>query len=391
MSRSLGWIPLIALATLVFAPAAGDAAASRPSRIEALTQQVRLRYQHHAPSFDSRMKAIDAVLAEWERVGSAAPGADQTTDPEAQSRNRQRLDAWIARAMRSLLPGGSGRLPKPPRFESPLASLAPRAIGPVSAPAEPIPQKPAEFPTTPLEETPPLAKSQGPITSRSAPRTPPRDRLRPAEQSAEPPTERSIRQRVAKPVTPTEPKPTASKPTELKGTESPTERSKWSRHPAAAPLEWSDPFEDEDDDPLGSGATRRGALRPVFDEGSPVGVNLAQLAAEVRGYSGAVRELQTEVMALDDDDLVGLIQAADRLEQLLAKRRFLDLYREGLPADDRRALPGAPSAELIRELVRRKAESLLRQTPPERQAERGALKRLAERLAPTPAANSSTY
>ncbi len=110
-------------------------------------------------------------------------------------------------------------------------------------------------------------------------------------------------------------------------------------------------------------------------------VNQTQLAAEVRGYNQAMRDLQVTVMRLAADDVFGLAEAVEQLERLEQHRQFLDLYREGLTTAEKSRLPASPSVELVRELVRRKANELAHQTPPNKGAERRALEQLNARLA----------
>lgn len=151
----------------------------------------------------------------------------------------------------------------------------------------------------------------------------------------------------------------------------------------ASQAEAGDPFADDpgaSPNPPRTGVLRI-ARRPVRPAPSASQLNLGQLIAEVRGYNAALRELQAQVMRLGPRDVSGLAESAVHLDRLTEKRRFLDLYRRGLSEVDRDLLPSSPSEALIRELVRRKAVDLMRQTPPERRAERRVLERLNDQLA----------
>ena len=87
-------------------------------------------------------------------------------------------------------------------------------------------------------------------------------------------------------------------------------------------------------------------------------VNLRQLSADIRGYNAALRSLQSAVMQLKESDIAALAAAEEELDRLDERRQFLDLYREGLTSDEESVLPESPSAEVVRELVRRKTETL---------------------------------
>ena len=77
-----------------------------------------------------------------------------------------------------------------------------------------------------------------------------------------------------------------------------------------------------------------------------------------RGYNAALRSLQSAVMRLAESDTAALAAAEEELGQLDERRQFLDLYREGLSPAEQRALPELPSADVVRELVRRKSAAL---------------------------------
>lgn len=335
--------------------ARGQSQPSLQSRLEALTEQVHLRYQHYEPALTAHRQQIQAVLIEWNRV----------TGGEASAENKRLLTEWLNASLRAVMPGGSDTLPAAPRFieqpEPVIAAPAPKAApaerSVVKASVEPM-RAPAPAPQA--TETIRTQADHPPVYANG-----PTQRTRPSQ-----PERRSA----AKPVAP---EATAEGPSRTPS------RSKWSRHPSAAPLEWRDPFVDDpaaSPNPLRTGK-RRTSLRPTSGRSAGVTVNRAQLAAEVRGYNGALRELQIEVIGLAESDLFGLAAAAERLEQLEQQRQFLDLYREGLPASERGWLPDSPSAELVREMIRRKADRLAEQTPPQEKSRRRALESLTARLA----------
>lgn len=357
----------LTLAMASIAPA--EVGSSLQDRVDRLAEQIHLRYRHHEPSLEKRRDAVAAVLVEWNRVMSS--GDSET--------NRQQITAWLDAAMVTVMPGGSGRIPEAPRFADPTIArtiLAPS--DPVSGVVQPIEAfevapTPASrivdqrVPTSRLaeKEVVPSKIASGGLQSRfSAPRA--------AQQRS-----------AAKPVTPSIETPRSQAP----------RRSKWSRSPSAAPLEWRDPFVDDpaaSPNPLRSGV-RRKTQRPVTQSARAVKIDFRQLAADIRGYNGAIRDLQASVLNLPDSDVFGLVEAAEELNRLEERRQFHELYRSGLSVSQQAVLPGSPSVELVRELVVRKATAMTQQAPPRQRAEQRALEQLKERLARTGGANAGAF
>lgn len=313
--------------------------ASLQDRVDRLAEQIHLRHRHHEPSLEKHRDAVAAVLTEWNRVSQSGDSIN----------NRQQLASWLDAAMRAVMPGGSNAMPGVPSFEEPIApittieTLAPRAT-------------PEAIPPPIVAATP--AKSATPRSQFSAPRS-----------QQVPSQPRSA----AKPVTPAAEPAVQPKP----------QRSKWSRNPSAAPLEWRDPFADDPSaspNPLRSGV-RHKALRPTVRTARSVRIDLRQLAADIRGYNVALRELQATVLGLSDSDIFGLANAAEELGRLEERHGFLALYRSGLSVGRQAALPDSPPVQLVRELVLRKAAVLTQQGPPQQRDEQRALEELKERLA----------
>lgn len=308
------------------------------------------------------METLSGVLEQWNEAMSATG--------EASPDNQARMNAWLNVALRSVMPGGSGKLPAAPRFEKalrfgkevPRVTPAPQpATKPIAA--TPIPKRPTQA-RRPLQVSPTRPTR---ITQKPTPPTV----VSPRSASPFAGPRLTVRSPGPKTVYNSQPAIVRSKPT-------PAPRPR-----LATPVEPQDPFADDPNaspNPLRL-ADRRVAQRPASPKNRSVGINLSQLVAEVRGYNAALRELQARVMRLNDDDVLGLSQSADLLDQLDEKRQFLDLYRGGLSRADQNSVPSSPSPELIRELVRRKTIDLIRQTPPERRAERRVLERLNDRLA----------
>jgi hypothetical protein len=366
-------------------------------RVDALAQQIYRRYQHYPPALAARRAAAEEVLSAWNQV---APEGEE----QASAANVTKISEWLDAALRAVMPGGGGELPAAPEFEeAPEFQKAVVEEEPVVETEEvladdslPTPVREVIEPsvtTAPTETVAPtvdpeVAPALEPRRSRikvsdpvvtidnpyvndaevatqdpAAPKpsiNPLRQSPRPADQLVESqPTESQFAgpRATAKPVVPA---PEAVDEAVDKMNHPAPQRSKWSQHPAAAPLEWRDPFADDpaaSPNPLRSGS-RHETRRPEHRLSRTTKVNLRQLSADIRGYNAALRSLQSAVMQLKETDIAALAAAEEELDRLDERRQFLDLYREGLTTDEERVLPESPSAEVVRELVRRKTETL---------------------------------
>jgi hypothetical protein len=385
---------------------------SQPSlqdRVDALSQQITFRYQHYAPALASRRAAAEEVLAAWNKVAPLG-------DPQGSDENAARLADWLDAALRAVMPGGSGEFPPAPEFVAPVVTSPeaqpPEEVVPTGPPgsADPTDGTPApESEAAPATRQPtrqsrlkvidpvttienPYVDDTAPAPRQTAEQRPSVNPLRQLPKSQSPKSQSLEIQspRTAEPVGRGEPaksqfvgpraaaKPVAPavKPREVES----SQRSKWSQHPSAAPLEWRDPFTDDpaaSPNPLRSG-NRHEALRPEFRASPSTRVDLRQLSAEIRGYNAALRSLQSAVMGLAANDTAALAAAEQELGQLDERRQFLDLYREGLSPIEQRALPDSPSADVVRELVRRKSEAISSLGPQSRRDERRAQQRLGQ-------------
>lgn len=364
---------------------------SLQERVDALAQQIYRRYQHYPPALASRRAAAEEVLSAWNEVAPEGEG-------QASSANVAKISEWLDAALRAVMPGGEGELPAAPEFEEAiveeelvveteevladesLPKPAREAIEPAvtAAPTETMAPTvdpelaPASEPRrSRIKVSDPVVTIDNPYvndaevaTQEPAARKP---SINPLRQSPRPanrivdskPTESQFAgpRATAKPIVPA-PEAVGEAVDETNHTA--PQRSKWSQHPAAAPLEWRDPFADDpaaSPNPLRSGS-RHETRRPEYRLSRTTKVNLRQLSADIRGYNTALRSLQSAVMQLKDTDVAALAAAEEELDRLDERRQFLDLYREGLTSDEERVLPESPSAEVVRELVRRKTETL---------------------------------
>lgn len=379
---------LSTLAAVLVLGVADVSAADLQGRVDALVAQVGFRFRGDEATRREQLRAVEAVLIEWNRVDSLG----------AADANRQRLSRWVDEALVAVMPGGVGRVPAAPAFTEPAAIVAvaptpqpePRDERRVTPPRESVAveteriadegsQPPAASPrvntaipvaaATPPEAGPPeagptrraIVASVGAQAVDASPNAAPRS---PTESGL--PTKRRV---VGKPVVPSR---------------QDAKRSRWSRTPAAAPLEWDDPFEPDpaaSPNPLRGASRRHSTLRPTSREANAVTVDLAELEAQMRGYNGELRRLQAELLNRPARDIEELANAAERLGLLAELAGFLNLYRDGLSAAERRRLPMSLSLDLARELIRRRAGELLSETPTTRPVDRRVLRDLTDRMA----------
>lgn len=239
--------------------------------------------------------------------------------------NTQELHHWLDDSMKSVMVGRSGKISHPPSFtKSGMDDYRPPTIG----------------------------------QSRSARETS-------NERSLQKPTR--VERRVAKPTT------------------KQSEKSRWSRHPSGAPLDWDDPFTNKNSSretvtsPFGNPSTTEYEVkRPFF--GNNVSVNHSELIAAIRGYNLEVRKVNRRLQRVNQLSVGQLLNISDELERLWNEKAFLNLYLGGLSKEGRRLMPNILSAELAHELVLRQARELLATNALQNQAERSALQGLDQKL-----------
>ncbi|MEO1496902.1 MAG: hypothetical protein AAFV43_07100 [Planctomycetota bacterium] len=394
MTAPLHFLCLICVVALAWQPGAEAAPLDRSLavRTDALREQVELRYASDSPAAASIERGLSLVMSAWRDIDRPSEG------------DFRRFHRWLDAAFRTTLPGRSVTLPDTPRFvgtpaleqpegvvkpaaEAPVADVfegaalladqpldtgirsdrlpAPRLAEPGSAGfeaarlnAEPIPGPPITGPELAAVE---VAKPVVEVDRLGQPTTT-------AEPFAETPANSGVE---AWPTPAPAPKPT---------------RSRWSRHPAAAPLDWANPFGDDPSasaNPLRSGSGLDTApqvvRRPTFANVS-VAVDMSELTARVRGYNNAVRSLQQRVLGDPAPDAFLLADWADELERLAEEESFLDLYRGGLPPQAMRRLPPSPSISVLGELLKRRANDQLQGADDRGAIEQRALETISARL-----------
>jgi hypothetical protein len=123
-----------------------------------------------------------------------------------------------------------------------------------------------------------------------------------------------------------------------------------------------------DSTPTDSLKNARVVLRPMAIETTrddAVGINLAALAARIRGHDRGLRGIEARLIANPNLPAEDLLLLAKELETLAEQRKLIDLYVEALnPAERTRVSPPA-SAEDLKRLIGERASRLRPVTQPD--------------------------
>ena len=169
--------------------------------------------------------------------------------------------------------------------------------------------------------------------------------------SAESPTEASPRETFAK-ADPTETKPVVVAPVQ------PEQQTAtvWQRHPAAEPLNLTDPFGDEN-----TGTESRVAMRPAAmttTARTRVQVNTLELGARVKGYAQGVRGVEARLLAnpnMTFDELVGVIR---EMRQLSNQYDMLSLYLDTGAMGENHSSSGLPTLDPAKRMATQQVKQL---------------------------------
>lgn len=307
----------VALSVLFLAAVATSILAQSTSSTQALQRltndlalQLDLTYKHDLATHRERYDEMAAALKAWNR--SRRTDADYAM-----------MDQWLRTAIRNSMPGAGQPLPAPPEFAAlrPSVTELPPPRPTTSAPRS-VAAKPKPAPPGPVATQPKPAVA-APVPMKPVPVAPPTVAARPAP------------------------------------------RDFWSNHPAARPLDTSNPFRDDPTPqprpapsavaaaappakPAVESPTERTAMRLPVIEAAEVAVNLPELATRIGGYNQALRRIEAAVIAADRAEAEELAKLLLELEQLNDQRDFIDLYVVGLTPQERAATPQleAPDAAL---------------------------------------------
>lgn len=305
--------------------------------------QLQLTYRGEARTYNQRRGELQAALEAWNK--SRRTDADLAV-----------MQAWLQKALRASLPGVGGGMPAPPEFAAPqeVATLPPpqpeSVIDSLPAPSsvpdssEPVTQPaPAErVAKTPALETPDDEEIES-VIERPAPRV---EQPRSAIADVATPDESPLEQ--------PEPEPVAPEPPVLLTLD---------QHPAAAELEWDNPFVDdpaktlEEELPSRRTAGFRPAEESSSEESLQVRINLSELSARIRGYSQGLDVIEGELVRDPDATGFQLAGLTRELESLHSQRELIEMYFARLSEIERMAMEDLPSPNSVIQLLATRAKS----------------------------------
>ncbi len=328
-------------------------------RIEALGQVVEIRLQADQSLKEKALSNLSEIITSWNQL------------EEPNEKQRAELNDWISRAMSALMKSRVDWMPAPIHFK--------QEAKPILSTTTP---KKKEF--TEETFTDYLKRKRNSVSNQ------------PKQQSKATHIQRKKAkpQRVAKPtigqppLNETSPRKSRNKDSVV---QTKPQRSKWSKHPSSAPLEWNDPFKD---DPVESNKTdelliEREALRPMIDgsayseNASGVVVNQLELSASIRDYNLAIRDIRIRLARKNQMRRADLIQIGAELNRLESDLDFISLYYKGLSDIDRMMLPNIESAELATQIVSRRVEEQLSESR-SNGSEYAALRKIHQQLSKAP-------
>ncbi len=366
--------PILLFVTLILSVASSSArpvgalqdrpVGSLQDRIEALGQVIEIRLHLDETRKQEALERISQVITSWN-------GLDEPTD-----RQRTMLDRWISQAMSALMNSRVDWMPDPIHF--------------VPEP-KPVPKQEAiGFTEESLSDYMKRKRNSAlkRIVAKSADQSM-------TEKAADSSASKSNERRVAKPTINhstlvTEANQSSTKKAVSKKTNrKKSSRSKWSKHPASAPLDWSDPFKD-DPKPTKDLAlpVEHEVLRPTIESSNfssgktDVVVNQAELSSIISDYNLAIRSVRMRLAKQNQMASSDLLRVAEELSRLDGELNFIHLYFDGLSEIDQMMLPEIESPELANQIVARRVEEQLASSKPEG-PEHAALRAIHEKLAQT--------
>lgn len=282
--------------------AAGDSAAQdRTSELQQLVQRVARNLELREVSLrstkadaDARYDALAEAIAAWNN--------SPKTDADAEA-----MHAWLVNAVRASQLGARQSMPATPTF-----SVAPEPIAmpqPQKSPVAPKAQRPAQSP-----------RSTGPATAATRlPRT-----------NRSPDAPRVVTARPRRPTASPQPSVTPQR-TAKRPAMAPVVKAEWSDHPAAAEMDWADPFAED--------APARDADAPAtraqqVSRSQRVSLNIEHLTSQVNGYNARLQDLEGVLVGSQNLTAFRLAALLRDLDDLCEKRGFLRLYLDGLTAQE---------------------------------------------------------
>ncbi len=336
-----GWMFMLLGIGIAVSPAAhaqgtADRSGELQQLVDALGDQIDMQRSFNRAKAEASRARLRQAIQAWQKAAR--------TDNDFEL-----MRIWLEQALQASLAGSRMPLPPVPSFTRPEVARtpapAPTSIEPTS------PGAPARPPHARVTEELPVA-------------------------APEPPAERP-------PVAATRPSRSPSRRTT---TDEATPDSPWARHPAATPIALGDPFVDDPlpqqpevapavattpnrvvepkpsqtaVDPL---QNARVVLRPTTTETTrdedSVGINLAALAARIRGHDRGLRGIEARLIANPNLAIEDLLLLTKELETLAEQRKLIDLYVEALNPAERARVAPPESAEPLKRMIGERANRL---------------------------------
>lgn len=379
---------LLTLALMLAAPLL-DASELTEQRTQVLQAKVNLLVTHlqlkrqtrsmTPGEYDQRYDATAQVLDAWSRAARTTQDA-------------QRMEDWLNGAIAASQLGASRPMPAPPTFSQPELPYAEQLPPTPPFAQQPPPQSSGEGgptaavanqlvrrPTPPAEDLPlPSQAATAPAPTQSPRASRPIETEPPAVAAAAPQATANLApQAPAADATPARPPSVAQRP--------------WENHPAAAAIDWSDPF--VDDSPRVARATPRRAMQSRFKpiSSSPavgrdaVRVDLLELSSRVAGHNSKLSDLEGALLGVRDISAFRLAALLRDLEQIDQEREFLDLYLQGLAPEEASMGPTLHTTHgvlaMFQRATERRRHELTDQPGRRAEAERAILAALDRKLA----------
>ncbi|QDU90789.1 hypothetical protein Pla175_42020 [Pirellulimonas nuda] len=337
--RSVNLLLLLALSAVMGAWAPAPALAQSPQRsvLQQLAGDISAQLDLRYPTSGGEKQAGRDRLAEAIDLWNASPKSDA---------DAQVMERWLLDALRASMAGSKKPMPAPPEFSQKQIAAAPLAPEPIAEPTPITEPAPAPMPRSVASQVDPTP-APAPVTPQPA--------LRPARP------------------------------------ELPVVAS--NEHPAAARINWSDPFRDDPfrDDPVAVAsapierpAQRQTRLKPELPPRPRGSVDLRELSARVRGLSQGLAAIDARLSDQRPPSAFELAGLVRDLEQLSSEDRFLRLYLNGLTTSEAREVGHRPdmrqTIDRLGDRVKQRQADLAEAQGEQSLAERDILTALAVKL-----------
>lgn len=333
--------------------------------------QIHARFTHRPAELRARYGRLQTAVEGWN--ASAKSEADRAS-----------MEAWLLEALKSSMAGSTSPMPGPPALSrSGDATGSPAETIPAAEPGTASALGPELGESPNIDQGPTLGRVEQPETVEPAAIEPVRDFESTASAEVE-----ALRAEAANIE---EARIEASRKETLAAEEKPVVAP--AQHPAAAPIDWSDPFADDlfaegEEQPEVELAASEPVAQRRFKPAAPkldlVPINLKELSSRVRGLSVAIGRIDARLTvpgALSAFELAGLLH---EIEDLSEQHSFLSMYLRELSVEESAQAPALPaiadSLALLADRVEARKQGLNELSGRTEQVERDILAALDRKL-----------